>query len=376
MKFEGHGGLHTRPFGSFGLTKRTSAGTSQCWGEIFLRRPLAGVVLALVVVGASTSFAAPGKPVPIRCASGDVIYTRIAGHGTWPVVNVSPVDAVHRLMEADYPFVSDVNPTPIAIARAHVTLAAEVTQGSARSIWEVEKMGSSWIVTRFTACNEYLGGNPTDSSIHLLPKAADEEGGSPFYSTKWTGSDLTIDWRFTDTFPSGPMRKIAVAATQHWNDLAQPLRFAFDPEAEDFETFPTSSCPAADEKGRNALHFGDMPGGGAFTIACTYTNPDGTDSGRMHSFQIKFSDNTNWYVGKKSPKYGQEDFLSYAVHEFGHGTGRINGGDGNGHFKDSSSDLCAPRASVHHTMCQTAPNHTKYDRTLNHRDKAEFTDSY
>ena len=119
-------------------------------------------------------------------------------------------------------------------------------------------------------------------------------------------------------------------------------------------------------------------------MLCTFQDAGGSDNNSLHSFQIKFDSTVTWYTGTGTPGSTEVDLWSLAAHEFGHATGRGKtfggkatvGGDGFGHFLDSSS-LCNVNEADHHTMCQTnIATGQKWDRSLNTHDKDTFENKY
>ncbi|HVF52387.1 MAG TPA: hypothetical protein VNC78_02145 [Actinomycetota bacterium] len=196
-----------------------------------------------------------------------------------------------------------------------------------------------------------------------------------WYPSRWGADHLAVNWRFTDSFPGGAVRRRVFAGAREWNKAKQTMTFDHVEGEPDYEAYSTSVCPKLEEVEKNGVHWGTVPGGGAYTVMCTF--PEGSAGGRaeLHSFQIMFGMNTHWYYGKHKPRFYQEDFWSYATHEFGHAGGRIQGGDGHGHFPDSR-EYCRPTPKAHQSMCQTAPAGTTFDRTINGLDRYVFGGAY
>lgn len=210
---------------------------------------------------------------------------------------------------------------------------------------------------------------------------------SDWYPAKWV-NDKNVNWKFASGFPTGtaPRARVKNGAAK-WNQLNQTMGFVFDSGA-DYASFSALTCPNTEQK--DAVHWGtiDGPGtGAALATVCTFADaigPPGSNTS-LHSFQLKFDSAENWFTSDSgTPGSNQPDMESLAAHEFGHATGRSRteggtqtaGGDGKGHFVNSS-EYCTPTTEAnHHTMCTSTPLGTTWDRSLNTHDIDTFQNAY
>jgi hypothetical protein len=137
--------------------------------------------------------------------------------------------------------------------------------------------------------------------------------------------------------------------------------------------------PCALPRGWNFVHWApiDGPGGNlAVTVTCTLDRTAGPN--QMHSFQIVFDSRELWHFDPSLPPAPLSvDLWAVAAHEFGHATGRINGGPGgDGHFPEQSR-LCPGVASAaRHTMCPSYDLVGVAMRTLERHDIDAFRRAY
>lgn len=194
---------------------------------------------------------------------------------------------------------------------------------------------------------------------------------------------LTVGWRFADGFPSGDdIRARVKDGPRAWNDLNTNLSFNFQDGQPDYDPFPADQCPSLGADEKDALHWGSLsPGVLASTYVCTFFEAGGSDTDSIHSFQIKFNSDVDFYTGAGDPGSNQIDLWSVAVHEFGHATGRACtrgsltiAGDGCGHF--INSPLCDRTVSSYHTMCRFIFFGKTWSRTLEEHDKDTFRNAY
>jgi hypothetical protein len=99
-----------------------------------------------------------------------------------------------------------------------------------------------------------------------------------------------------------------------------------------------------------------------------------TATEKAYNFRIAFNQDAPWYKDNGNPPSGDYDTISVAAHEFGHATGRLKGGDGDGHFTEAST-YC-PVSSARHTMCPSTYDGTSWQRSLETHDSDTFQNAY
>ena len=213
--------------------------------------------------------------------------------------------------------------------------------------------------------------------------AAQAHTASDFYGPKWGQNHLNPKWRFISDFPNGNGQRSRMQdGKQQWNQLGQPMSFNYDNANGDYADFPFLSCPrkadGTPDAEKDGVHWGYIDGNlgtAGQTLVCSFADAGGTDSNSIANFQIKMDSGDNWYTGTGTPGTNQADMWSVAAHEFGHATGRVKGGDGQGHFPDSWA-VCNQTASEWHTMCKTGIAGTTWGRSLEAHDKDTFDNAY
>jgi hypothetical protein len=194
-----------------------------------------------------------------------------------------------------------------------------------------------------------------------VPLRAHPQG--DFYENKWI-RDRSVDWMFTDTFPSNAWRDRVNDADGPWNAVGTSMHFVKQPEVNDFNAL---NCPSSYQK--NGIHIGPIDGTPindntlARTYRCIFS---GTNE--WYSFQIKFDVEEPWYTGASTPPPAFAfDLQAVATHEFGHATGFT------GHFGGGSS-YCTETPKQ--TMCPTLAKGKAYPRSLETHDKHTFQNAY
>jgi len=168
-------------------------------------------------------------------------------------------------------------------------------------------------------------------------------GSGGYYNRRWK-VDLHLPWRFASNYPTSPggWRNNVQNAVEQWNSQNQPLYWTLYGDVADFTW---TACPSTFE--RNVIHFqnADKPG---YVKTCVWAN----DTNRIWSTNMNIdSSGTTWYIGTSTPGSTELDLWSVATHEWGHMSGSVTGGDGLGHFPESSS-VC-PSDSTRQSMCPT-----------------------
>lgn len=208
---------------------------------------------------------------------------------------------------------------------------------------------------------------------------------SEWYSSKWTAgtqqgidTDQVVDWRFVNNFPDGSgFRNRVKDGAAEWNELAPSMRFAYESGAPDANGLGWDDpCPAPTQGNYQADKVGWQEISGS-AAAQTYFCP--IDGNSLLYFRTRFDKDLNWFGGTGDPNSNELDIWSYSAHEFGHAGGRSKGGDGDGHFPETSQ-LCpgpsSPEFSDRHTMCGGAYYGTRNERSLEEHDKDVFRNAY
>ena len=197
-----------------------------------------------------------------------------------------------------------------------------------------------------------------------VPAAAHES--EDYYVHRWQG-DRSLTYRFTTQVPTTPaIRDRIKAGAAKWNALGESLTMR--KRGDDMANFDPYRCPSAERT--NAMHWRPIDGPGATAgtaITCW------SSTGALHSFQIIFDSEENWYTGTQTPGPPQMDLTSVSAHEFGHGAG-FGAGANSGHFS-AATPLCPLDASLN-TLCPTIVSGTTWSRTLAKHDKHTFRTAY
>ena len=208
---------------------------------------------------------------------------------------------------------------------------------------------------------------------------------SDWYGATWkTGTrdgvtmDKRAEWNFVQGFPTGNKRARTLDGAQEWNQLGQTMTFGFQSTSPDFDTLAWGTCPGISNYQLDKIGWGDFGGAGyageplAATGICTFPS----DPSTLHSFKIKVNAAVPWYDGTGTPPSSSWDIWSVMAHEFGHATGRNIGGDGDGHFAESSIYCPAGADSGRHTMCPSVVSGTSQMRTPATHDSDTFGAAY
>lgn len=211
---------------------------------------------------------------------------------------------------------------------------------------------------------------------------------SDWHEFRWTTTvidgiqtDRNVDWRFVDNFPTGDGgRSRVVDAANRWENVGTSLKFNYQSSQPDWGSLGWGTCSSNyqyDKVGWTAIgasgFSNDEPLGQASSCRFGSTPTAGWD------FRIRFNKDAPWYKGTDSVPSGKYDLFSVAMHEFGHVTGRTKGGDGSGHFKESSSYCPGPSSSSwseRHTMCPSTYSGTSLQRTLEAHDSDVLQNAY
>lgn len=219
----------------------------------------------------------------------------------------------------------------------------------------------------------------------IVPAINEAHLASEYYGFFWTtgsqdgiATDQSAEWRFTDNFPSGQgLQNRVKNGAMAWNELPPDMSF---PESNgtvnglnwDVQCpFPPTQSAYQD----NRVGWQSIPGNEALAQA-QYC---GINETTLLNFRIRFDRDRNWYGGTDTPAPSEYDMWSVAGHEFGHAGGRAKGGDGDGHFLQTSP-LCPDVDSQHfderHTMCPSTPRGTRVQRSLEEHDRDVFRNAY
>ena len=104
----------------------------------------------------------------------------------------------------------------------------------------------------------------------------------------------------------------------------------------------------------------------------------------LYSFRVKINDDARWFFtgenAEDNPPDNTWDLESAMAHEFGHATGRSEGGPGDdGHFGDGW-DVCPDKyesnEAYRHTMCPTVQDGRKVMRSLEWHEISSFNQAY
>ena len=204
-----------------------------------------------------------------------------------------------------------------------------------------------------------------------------------WYGQRWrTGTfegvdqDQTVDWRFVNNFCCGTFRDSVQSGSTKWNAVSGvSMTFHFESSQDDYGGLSWDDCPANYQADRVGIgDFGDAGWSLNEPLAVTKLCPFADATDKAYNFRIKFNEDTPWYKDNGDPSNGQWDAISVAAHEFGHATGRTIGGDGSGHFLESST-YC-PADSGRHTMCPSTFDGTSWQRSLEAHDIDTFQNAY
>lgn len=222
----------------------------------------------------------------------------------------------------------------------------------------------------------------------LTPTPAFGHAWSDWHRWRWTTTvidgvqtDRNVQWRFVDNFPQGDGgRSRVLDAGARWNNVGTSLRFDYQASQPDWGSLGWGTCSSSyqyDKVGWTAIgpsgFSNDEPLGQA--SSCTF----GSNSSAAWNFKIRFNSGAPWYKGDGSVPSGKYDLWSVAMHEFGHATGRNRGGDGDGHFSESSTycpNYNASNFSTRHTMCPSTYSGTALQRTLETHDVDVLQNAY
>jgi hypothetical protein len=204
------------------------------------------------------------------------------------------------------------------------------------------------------------------ASIVLLPARADAHTASTYYVDEWD-SNVTVCWGINTGFPTGNPRTRAREADDRWNNAAgSPAPEFFNCLLDDINHGnPQNACNISGIN-TGAIYWNDLdyidPGLLGATRKCA--------SSALWNFTIEFDNDQSWYFGTGDAPASQWDFLSIAVHEFGHAFGFW------GHFPESDS-IC-PETTARETMCPGNPavRGTEHLRSLGTHDIHTFDAAY
>ncbi|MGI8775483.1 MAG: matrixin family metalloprotease [Actinomycetota bacterium] len=200
-------------------------------------------------------------------------------------------------------------------------------------------------------------------AVGALAAPARSHDGTKFHNLTWI-RDTSVNWMFTDTFPTGAWRDRVKEADGPWNAIGAGMYFVKQSQVNDFNAL---ECPSTYQK--NGIHIGSIDGTPSSdnTLARTYKCKfSGTSE--LYSAQIKFDEAEAWYTGDATPPPSDKfDVEAIATHEFGHATGW------SGHFLESGTH-CTDTPKE--TMCPTIPSGKAYWRTLETHDKHTLVNAY
>lgn len=205
---------------------------------------------------------------------------------------------------------------------------------------------------------------------------------SDWYGARWaTGTvggvnnDRTVQWKFVDDFPAGVNgRDAGRAGASTWNGRTT---MDFDFESGEWENLSWGECST--DYQNDKVGWEEISGSGysageplAQASLCTWSS----DASVLKSFKIRVNSDVSWYTSSgTSVPSNQLDLESTMAHEFGHATGRSQGGDGSGHFVQTGIYCDSSTMSYYHTMCN-AISGTYGRRSLEEHDIDTFEDAY
>ncbi len=199
-----------------------------------------------------------------------------------------------------------------------------------------------------------------------LPVAA--HTATDYYKQRWL-TDLSVDFRFTSSFPASFHQQVRLGANQ-WNSVNTTMTYAEKAAVSDFDP---KVCPSSYQY--NGFHWrnidGSVSSGGtilAQTRFCVYSYSVVLAAlpREMHSMQITYDQDESWFASTGDAPLGTYDVWSTASHELGHGTGW------SGHL---SGSICDDN-SAQQTMCAFISDGTERQRTLEDHDIHTFRGQY
>jgi hypothetical protein len=220
----------------------------------------------------------------------------------------------------------------------------------------------------------------------LLPTAVAAHPWADWHIHRWTTTviggiqtDRNVDWRFVDNVPSGDGTRARIRdAAARWSNVGTSLSFNFG--SNEAAGLGWGTCPNSYQDDRVGwTNIGSSGFSHSEPLGQAQNCHFSSNTNAAWSFKIRFNKDAPWYTGTGTPPSDRYDLWSLAMHEFGHVTGRYKGGDGNGHFRESSDYCPGPKSSSfswRHTMCPSIYIGKTNQRTLETHDKDVLQNAY
>jgi hypothetical protein len=240
----------------------------------------------------------------------------------------------------------------------------------------------------------YIRGTPfaaTLLSTIVAVLGASAHPSADWYGHQWTAdvegginTDKTVDWRFVNNFPTGNNQRNRVNdAAGVWNSLAGSMTFHHQDSQPDYSGLgwgdPCPSNPVQSDYQVDKIGWQDIGSTGWHS-----SEPLGQEyhcvinGTAILFFRVRLNKDAPWgWDANNPPASGRWDGQGLAEHELGHAGGRDKGGDGYGHFTQSSNECPgASNLTDRHTMCPTEFDGSNYARSLETHDRDTFNNTY